>query len=45
MTISRMLGLTLAVSLCAGVVVFAHNHSSGDPAPSPEDQEITPATY
>jgi DNA repair protein RadC len=29
-----------ALYLCAAVV-FVHNHPSGDPAPSPEDQEIT----
>ena len=30
-----------ALHLCAAAVVFAHNHPSGDPAPSPEDQDIT----
>ena len=30
-----------ALHLCAAAVVFVHNHPSGDPAPSPEDQEIT----
>src|SRR5688572_31829813 len=30
-----------ALNLCAAAVVFVHNHPSGDPAPSPEDQEIT----
>src|SRR5215475_9807584 len=27
--------------LCAAAVIFVHNHPSGDPAPSQEDQEIT----
>jgi DNA repair protein RadC len=27
--------------LSAAAVVFVHNHPSGDPAPSPEDQELT----
>lgn len=31
-----------ALYLCAAAVVFVHNHPSGDPAPSQEDQEITP---
>jgi DNA repair protein RadC len=30
-----------ALHLCAAAVVFVHNHPSGDPAPSPEDNEIT----
>ena len=30
-----------ALHLCAAAVVFVHNHPSGDPAPSPEDTEIT----
>jgi DNA repair protein RadC len=30
-----------ALNLCAAAVVFVHNHPSGDPAPSPEDQDIT----
>jgi DNA repair protein RadC len=30
-----------ALHLCAAAVVFVHNHRAGDPAPSPEDQEIT----
>ena len=30
-----------ALHLCAAAVVFVHNHPSGDPAPSPEDIEIT----
>ena len=30
-----------ALHLCAAAVVFVHNHPSGDPAPSSEDQEIT----
>jgi DNA repair protein RadC len=30
-----------ALYLCAAAVVFVHNHPSGDPAPSPEDQDIT----
>jgi DNA repair protein RadC len=30
-----------ALNLCAAGVVFVHNHPSGDPAPSPEDQDIT----
>jgi DNA repair protein RadC len=30
-----------ALYLCAAAVVFVHNHPSGDPAPSPEDHEIT----
>jgi len=30
-----------ALYLCAAAVVFVHNHPSGDPAPSQEDQEIT----
>ena len=30
-----------ALHLCAAAVVFVHNHPTGDPAPSPEDQEIT----
>src|SRR5688572_1835180 len=30
-----------ALHLCAAAVVFVHNHPSGDPAPSPEDIDIT----
>jgi DNA repair protein RadC len=30
-----------ALYLCAAAVVFVHNHPSGDPAPSQEDQELT----
>jgi DNA repair protein RadC len=30
-----------ALNLCAAAVVFVHNHPSGDPAPSPEDQDLT----
>jgi DNA repair protein RadC len=30
-----------ALHLCAAAVVFVHNHPSGEPAPSQEDQEIT----
>jgi DNA repair protein RadC len=30
-----------ALHLCAAAVVFIHNHPSGDPAPSPEDIDIT----
>jgi DNA repair protein RadC len=30
-----------ALHLAAAAVVFVHNHPSGDPAPSQEDQEIT----
>ncbi len=30
-----------ALHLCAAAVVFVHNHPSGDPAPSAEDQDIT----
>ena len=30
-----------ALHLCAAAVVFVHNHPSGDPAPSIEDQDIT----
>jgi DNA repair protein RadC len=30
-----------ALHLCAAAVVFVHNHPSGEPAPSPEDMEIT----
>ena len=33
--------LTAALDLRAAAVVFVHNHPSGDPAPSQEDQEIT----
>ena len=29
-----------ALHLAAAAVVFVHNHPSGDPMPSPEDQEI-----
>jgi len=30
-----------AVRACAAAVILAHNHPSGDPAPSPEDIELT----
>jgi DNA repair protein RadC len=30
-----------ALHLCAAAVIFVHNHPSGDPTPSQEDQEIT----
>jgi DNA repair protein RadC len=30
-----------ALGLCAAAVVFVHNHPSGEPAPSAEDQDIT----
>lgn len=30
-----------ALYLCSAAVVFVHNHPSGDPAPSPEDIDIT----
>jgi DNA repair protein RadC len=30
-----------AFHLCAAAVVFVHNHPSGEPAPSPEDLDIT----
>jgi DNA repair protein RadC len=30
-----------ALDLRAAAVVFVHNHPSGDPMPSPEDQELT----
>jgi DNA repair protein RadC len=30
-----------ALHLAAAAVVFVHNHPSGDPMPSPEDQEIS----
>ena len=33
--------MTSCAHLCAATVVFVHNHPSGDPAPSQEDQEIT----
>ena len=32
---------TAALDLRAAAVVFVHNHPSGDPMPSQEDQEIT----
>ena len=32
---------TAALELRAAALVFVHNHPSGDPAPSPEDLEIT----
>lgn len=32
---------TAALELRAAAVVFLHNHPSGDPAPSPEDIDIT----
>ena len=30
-----------AIFLDAAALIFVHNHPSGDPAPSPEDMEIT----
>lgn len=30
-----------ATSLDAGLLIFAHNHPSGDPRPSPQDVELT----
>src|SRR5512145_1101651 len=30
-----------ALHLCAAGVVFVHNHPSGEPAPSPEDIDLT----
>lgn len=30
-----------ALGLCAAAVVFVHNHPSGEPGPSPEDNELT----
>jgi DNA repair protein RadC len=30
-----------ALHLCAAAVVFVHNHPTGEPAPSPEDIDIT----
>jgi DNA repair protein RadC len=30
-----------ALHLCAAAVIFVHNHPSGEPIPSQEDQEIT----
>jgi DNA repair protein RadC len=30
-----------ALHLCAAAVMFVHNHPSGEPAPSPEDIDIT----
>jgi DNA repair protein RadC len=30
-----------ALRLRAAAIIFVHNHPSGDPMPSPEDQEIT----
>lgn len=30
-----------ALGLCAAALVFCHNHPSGEPAPSPEDVDIT----
>ena len=30
-----------ALHLCAASVMFVHNHPAGDPAPSPEDIDIT----
>jgi DNA repair protein RadC len=30
-----------ALHLCAAAVIFVHNHPSGEPTPSQEDQEIT----
>ena len=32
---------TAALELRAAALIFVHNHPSGDPAPSPEDLEIT----
>lgn len=32
---------TAALELRAAALIFIHNHPSGDPAPSPEDMEIT----
>lgn len=32
---------TAALHLSAAAVIFLHNHPSGDPAPSPEDIDIT----
>jgi DNA repair protein RadC len=32
---------TAALHLTAAAIAFSHNHPSGDPAPSPEDIEIT----
>ena len=32
---------TAALELRAAAVIFLHNHPSGDPAPSPEDIDIT----
>ena len=31
----------LALLDCAAAVIFAHNHPSGDPAPSQDDRELT----
>ena len=33
--------MTLALEHKAAGLVFVHNHPSGDPAPSPEDQRLT----
>jgi len=33
--------VTLALEYKAAALVFVHNHPSGDPAPSPEDQRLT----
>jgi DNA repair protein RadC len=33
--------MTLALEKNAAGLVFAHNHPSGDPAPSPEDRQLT----
>jgi DNA repair protein RadC len=30
-----------ALRACAAALVLVHNHPSGDPAPSPEDREVT----
>ncbi len=30
-----------AITACAAAIILAHNHPSGDPAPSPEDLELT----
>ena len=30
-----------ALTLCAAALVFVHNHPSGEPAPSPEDIDVT----
>ena len=40
-TLIRPADVYAALDLRAAAVVFVHNHPSGDPMPSPEDQEIT----